>query len=223
MVVKGQKNKKGAPLRTDFGLGGADVVTLNKTSERALGYRRMAKAGLNPRFNAQREMPSSKKSPSKLISTVCRTGKTPRADGTVVALLIRHGYVGYFVGGNQDGGDKAKWQKVGMFRPFERCTRVLDDTSQELKCGKGKATDPQAVRGSADDQGQTDTRTGSIPLHVLRCSTMRIWRHGGLHSRYAAKGQADEPLRSLRNARRQVREQGETAISFSETGSRHAQ
>jgi len=29
VVVKGQKNKKGAPLRTDFGLGGADIVTLS--------------------------------------------------------------------------------------------------------------------------------------------------------------------------------------------------
>jgi hypothetical protein len=28
-VVKGQKNKKGAPLNTDFGLGGADIVTPN--------------------------------------------------------------------------------------------------------------------------------------------------------------------------------------------------
>ena len=43
---KGQKNKKGAPLRTDFGLGGADVVTLNQARERALEYRRMAKLGL---------------------------------------------------------------------------------------------------------------------------------------------------------------------------------
>lgn len=48
----------GAPLRTDFGLGGADVVTLNQARERALEYRRMAKQGLNPRFNAQREVPT---------------------------------------------------------------------------------------------------------------------------------------------------------------------
>ena len=33
VTVKGQKNKKGAPLRTDFGLGGADVVTLNQAYE----------------------------------------------------------------------------------------------------------------------------------------------------------------------------------------------
>ena len=58
VVVKGQKNKKGAPLRTDFGLGGADIVPLNQARERALEYRRMAKTGLNPRFNAQRDIPT---------------------------------------------------------------------------------------------------------------------------------------------------------------------
>ena len=58
VVVKGAKNKKGGPLRTDFGLGGVDIVTLNQARERALEYRRMAKQGLNPRFNAQREIPT---------------------------------------------------------------------------------------------------------------------------------------------------------------------
>ncbi|PVZ50541.1 site-specific integrase [Thalassobacter stenotrophicus] len=58
VVVKGQKNRKGAPLRTDFGLGGADVVTLNQARERALEYRRMAKQGLTPRFNASLEIPT---------------------------------------------------------------------------------------------------------------------------------------------------------------------
>ena len=58
VVVKGQKNKKGGPLRTDFGLGGADIVTINQARERALEYRRMAKQGLNPRFNAAREIPT---------------------------------------------------------------------------------------------------------------------------------------------------------------------
>lgn len=54
VVVKGQRNAKGAPLRTDFGLGGADIVTLNQARDRALEYRRMAKQGLNPRFNTTR-------------------------------------------------------------------------------------------------------------------------------------------------------------------------
>ena len=58
VVVKGQKNKKGAPLRTDYGLGGADVVTLNQARDRALEYRRMAKQGLNPRFNVRQEIPT---------------------------------------------------------------------------------------------------------------------------------------------------------------------
>lgn len=58
VVVKGQKNKKGAPLRTDFGLGGADIVTINQARDRALEYRRMAKQGLNPRFNAHKEVPT---------------------------------------------------------------------------------------------------------------------------------------------------------------------
>lgn len=38
VVVKGQKNKKGAPLRTDFGLGGADIVTIHQARKRALEY-----------------------------------------------------------------------------------------------------------------------------------------------------------------------------------------
>ncbi|MCA0873946.1 tyrosine-type recombinase/integrase [Seohaeicola saemankumensis] len=58
VVVKGQKNKKGGPLRTDFGLGSADLVPLNQARERALEYRRMAKQGLNPRFNARQEVPT---------------------------------------------------------------------------------------------------------------------------------------------------------------------
>jgi len=34
VTIKGQKNLNGAPLRTDFGLGGADLVTLNQARER---------------------------------------------------------------------------------------------------------------------------------------------------------------------------------------------
>lgn len=58
VVVKGQRNAKGAPLRTDFGLGGADIITLNQARDRALEYRRMAKQGLNPRINATRAIPT---------------------------------------------------------------------------------------------------------------------------------------------------------------------
>lgn len=58
VTVKGQRNRNGAPLRTDFGLGGADTVTLSEARERALEYRRMAQQGLNPRYNAKKEVPT---------------------------------------------------------------------------------------------------------------------------------------------------------------------
>ena len=58
ITVKDPNNRKGAPLSTDFGLGGADIITLNQARERALEYRRIAKTGLNPRFNAQRDIPT---------------------------------------------------------------------------------------------------------------------------------------------------------------------
>ena len=58
VVVKGQRNRQGGPLRTDFGLGGADVVTLQEARAKALEYRRLAKAGLNPRYNAKRDIPT---------------------------------------------------------------------------------------------------------------------------------------------------------------------
>lgn len=58
VVVKGQRNRQGGPLRTDFGLGGADVVTLQEARAKALENRRLAKSGLNPRFNAKKEIPT---------------------------------------------------------------------------------------------------------------------------------------------------------------------
>ncbi|MDP2496284.1 tyrosine-type recombinase/integrase [Shimia thalassica] len=58
VVVKGLKNKNGGPLRTDFGLGSADLVTINQARERALEYRKMARQGLNPRYNAQQDVPT---------------------------------------------------------------------------------------------------------------------------------------------------------------------
>ena len=58
VVVKGQKNKAGKPLRTDFGLGGADIVTIHDARARALEYRRLAKQGLHPRFHGKKEIPT---------------------------------------------------------------------------------------------------------------------------------------------------------------------
>ena len=58
VTVKGQKNRAGKPLRTDFGLGGADLVTLDEARARALEYRRLARAGLHPKYHGVKEIPS---------------------------------------------------------------------------------------------------------------------------------------------------------------------
>ncbi len=72
VVVKGQKNNNGAPPRIDFGLGDADIVTLNQTRDRVLEYRLMAKQGLNPRFNARQEIPAFE----EITCDIC--GKLPK-------------------------------------------------------------------------------------------------------------------------------------------------
>lgn len=56
VTVRGQRNREGKPLRTDFGLGGANVVTLNTMRERALEHQRMARQGLNPKFHREQEV-----------------------------------------------------------------------------------------------------------------------------------------------------------------------
>ncbi|MBO9420320.1 integrase arm-type DNA-binding domain-containing protein [Labrenzia sp. R4_2] len=58
LTVKGQKNRQGKPLRTDLGLGGADLVTLQEARLKALEYRRLAREGLNPRYNAEKSVPT---------------------------------------------------------------------------------------------------------------------------------------------------------------------
>ena len=58
VTVKGQRNRQGKPHRTDFGLGGANVVTLDEARSSALEYRRMAKRGINPRYIANKEIPT---------------------------------------------------------------------------------------------------------------------------------------------------------------------
>ena len=58
VTLKGQKNRAGKPLRTDFGLGSVDLVSLGDARVRAVEYRRLARSGLHPKFNAAREIPT---------------------------------------------------------------------------------------------------------------------------------------------------------------------
>ncbi|MGR3513499.1 MAG: Arm DNA-binding domain-containing protein [Paracoccaceae bacterium] len=47
VTIKGRRNAKGGPLRTDFGLGSAMLVSLNEARDRALVYRRLAHQGID--------------------------------------------------------------------------------------------------------------------------------------------------------------------------------
>ena len=78
VTVKGQMNRQGKPLRTDFGLGGADIVSLQEARERALEYRRMAKQGLNPRYNTAREIPTFEEIAKQVHIERLPTWKNPK-------------------------------------------------------------------------------------------------------------------------------------------------
>lgn len=78
VTVKGQKNRLGKPLRTDFGLGGADLVTLQEARARALEYRRMARQGLSPRYNAAKEIPSFEEFAKQVHIDRLPTWKNPK-------------------------------------------------------------------------------------------------------------------------------------------------
>ena len=70
VVVKGQRNRKGGPLSTDFGLGGTDTGTIIQARERVQDYRILAKSGLHPQFHGQRENPT--------VEDIGRQAKTKR-------------------------------------------------------------------------------------------------------------------------------------------------
>jgi len=78
VTVKGQKNRQGKPLRTDFGLGGANIVTLDDARARALEYRRMAKQGLNPRYNTTKEIPTFEEVAQQVHIERLPTWKNPK-------------------------------------------------------------------------------------------------------------------------------------------------
>jgi len=58
VTVKGQKNAKGGPLRTDFGLGGASVTSLYEARDKALKYRSLARQGINPKYSVTSAIPT---------------------------------------------------------------------------------------------------------------------------------------------------------------------
>lgn len=92
VTVKGQKNREGKPLRTDFGLGGANIVTLDDARSRALEYRRMAKQGLNPRYNATKEIPTFEEIAKQVHIERLPTWKNPKHGQQWINTLTEYAF-----------------------------------------------------------------------------------------------------------------------------------
>jgi len=92
VTVKGQKNRQGKPLRTDFGLGGANIVTLDDARARALEYRRMAKQGLNPRYNATKEIPTFEEIAKQVHIERMPTWKNPKHGQQWINTLAEYAF-----------------------------------------------------------------------------------------------------------------------------------
>jgi integrase len=58
LTIKGQRNREGKPLRTDLGLGPADLVPLAEARQKAVEFRRLAYLGLNPRDASPKAIPT---------------------------------------------------------------------------------------------------------------------------------------------------------------------
>jgi hypothetical protein len=92
VVVKGQRIRRGGPLRTDFGLGGADVVTLPEARAKALEYRRLAKAGLSPRHNAKRDIPTFEEMARRVHSDRLPTWKNEKHGAQWINTLADYAF-----------------------------------------------------------------------------------------------------------------------------------
>lgn len=92
VTVKGQRNREGKPLRTDFGLGSAELVTLNHARDRALEYRRLAQKGLNPRFNLRQEVPCFEEVAQQVHIERLPTWKNPKHGQQWINTLAEYAF-----------------------------------------------------------------------------------------------------------------------------------
>ena len=166
VTVKGQRNRKGAPLRTDFGLGGADLVTLHQARERALEYRRMARQGLNPRFKPPRDPETGAGMGACHVSGDPRTGRTAgyrarpqqgnrqrrQAGGEIVRSAARH--AGRRLPGRRRQEAEPKARSADGDEREVSCQRPIADAAMVDETGTGgrsRRRRPVARRQSHND------------------------------------------------------------------------
>ncbi|MDU8911993.1 Arm DNA-binding domain-containing protein [Aestuariicoccus sp. MJ-SS9] len=92
MTVKRQKNRAGKPLRTDFGLGGADLATLHEARARALEYPRLARAGLHPKFHGVKDIPGFEEIARQVHVERLPTWKNAKHAAQFITTLETHAY-----------------------------------------------------------------------------------------------------------------------------------
>ena len=87
VTIRGKKNGKGGPLRTDLGLGGFPLVTLAMAREKALEYRRMAMQGQNPRYENADDIPTFSELAKLVHKERLPTWKNPKHAGQWINTL----------------------------------------------------------------------------------------------------------------------------------------
>ncbi|PWJ20193.1 Arm DNA-binding domain-containing protein [Jannaschia seohaensis] len=91
-TIKGQKNRAGKPLRTDFGLGGADLVMINEARARALEYRRLARSGLHPKHHGAKDIPSFEEIARQVYVERLPTWKNPKHGQQWINTLAEYAF-----------------------------------------------------------------------------------------------------------------------------------
>lgn len=92
VTVKGQKNRYGKPLRTDFGLGSAELVTVGDARERALEYRKLARAGLHPKHHGTQDIPNFEELARQVHIERLPTWKNPKHSQQWINTLAEYAF-----------------------------------------------------------------------------------------------------------------------------------
>jgi hypothetical protein len=87
LTIKGKRNEKGGPRRTDLGLGGFPLVSRAMAREKALEYRRMALQGQNPRYENADDIPTFSELAKLVHKERLPTWKNPKHGGQWINTL----------------------------------------------------------------------------------------------------------------------------------------
>lgn len=192
VTVKGQRNRHGKPLRTDFGLGGADLVTLNQARDRALEYRRLARQGLNPRFNADKKVPTFEEIAHQVHIARLPTWKNPKHGQQWINTLTEYAF------------PKIGRLPVSEIEQPEVMQVLLPIWTEKHETAKRLAQRIKTVLAVAKSSGY---RTGENPVTTLREAKVlptvkqKVRHHKAMHWKEVPAFYADLTARSAMAAK----------------------